>query len=225
MVLTTSCAPQGSTSQGREISSLYDIFLWIAAGVFLVTAGLIAWSIIRYRAKPGDDDLPEQFHQNLKLEVTWFAIPQILVVVLFVLSAFALNEVNEESPEPDAVVDVTGFQWGWRFTYDGSGKEVVGTPQEPAKVLVPVGNVSFVLTSADVVHSFYVPDFLIKRDAVPGRDTRIDVNVDAGVYDGVCAEFCGLLHARMPFTIEAVSQEAFQQWLQEPPEGVARGDG
>ncbi len=225
LVLAASCAPQGATSQGREIGSLYDIFLWVAAAVFAVTAGLIGWSIIRYRSKPGDNDLPEQFHQNLKLEITWFAIPQIIVVVLFVLSALTLGKVNEKVPEPAAVIDVTAFQWGWRFTYEGADKEVVGTPQEPAEVVVPAGDVAFVLTSADVVHSFYVPKFLIKRDAIPGRDTRIDVSVEPGVYDGVCAEFCGLLHDRMPFTIEAVPEAEFEQWLQEPAEGTADGDG
>src|SRR5687768_2794535 len=119
LTLLTACAPTAATQQGREVTSLYSIFFWVAAGVFVVTAGLIGWSIVRYRAKPGDNDLPKQFHQNLKLEVVWFAIPQVIVIVLFVLSAFALSEVNERKPEPDAVVEVTGYQWGWRFEYEG----------------------------------------------------------------------------------------------------------
>ena len=212
----SSCAPAAATRQGREVNDLYVIFFWVAAAVFAVTAGLIGWSIIRYRARPGDNDLPEQFHQNLALEITWFAIPQIIVIVLFVLSAITLGDVNEQEPEPDAVVHVTGFQWGWRFAYEGTEVEVSGTPDEPAEVMVPTGDVAFVLTSADVVHSFYVPRFLLKRDMTPGRETRIDVEIDKpGSYPGVCAEFCGLLHHQMTFTIEAVSPEEFDVWLDE----------
>ncbi len=196
------------------MNTLYDIFFWIAAGVFVITAGLIGWSIIRYRAKPGDDDLPKQFRHNLKLEITWFAIPQAIVIVLFVLSALTLTDVNERVPEPDATVNVTAYQWGWRFAYEGTDVEVVGTPQQPAEILVPTGNLAFLLTSADVVHAFYVPKFLNKRDTIPGRTTRLDVAVEApGTFDGECAEFCGLLHHRMPFTIVAVPPDEFQSWL------------
>lgn len=221
----SSCAPTAATREGREVGELYGVFLWVAAVVFAVTAGLIGWSIIRYRAKPGDNELPEQFHQNLALEITWFAIPQVIVIVLFVLSAATLGDVNEQEADPDAIVNVTGFQWGWRFDYEGTDVEVAGTPDDPAEVMVPTGDVTFVLTSADVVHSFYVPRFLLKRDMTPGRETRIDVEIEEpGSYPGVCAEFCGLLHHEMTFTIEAVSGEAFEAWLGEQ-EGDADGDG
>ncbi|HJR44791.1 MAG TPA: cytochrome c oxidase subunit II [Actinomycetota bacterium] len=221
----TSCAPAAVTREGREVNELYDIFFWVAAGVFAVTAGLIGWSLIRYRAKPGDNELPEQFHQNLALEITWFAIPQVIVIVLFVLSAITLGQVNEEEPEADAIVHVTGFQWGWRFEYEGTEAEVVGTPEDPAEVMVPTGDVTFLLTSSDVVHNFYVPKFLLKRDLTPGRETRIDVDIEeTGRYPGVCAEFCGLLHHQMTFTIEAVSPDEFESWLVEQ-EGGVDGDG
>lgn len=221
----SSCAPEAATREGREVNDLYGIFFWVAAVVFAVTAGLIGWSIVRYRAKPGDNDLPAQFHQNLALEITWFAIPQVIVIVLFALSAMTLGEVNEEEPEPDAIVNVTGFQWGWRFAYEGTDVEVAGTPDDPAEVMVPAGDVTFVLTSADVVHSFYVPRFMLKRDMTPGRETRIDVEIEEpGTYPGVCAEFCGLLHHQMTFTIEAVPAEEFEAWLGEQ-EGAEDGDG
>ncbi|MDP9069135.1 MAG: cytochrome c oxidase subunit II [Actinomycetota bacterium] len=213
LALLTSCAPTAATPQGREINELYDIFFWIAAAVFVVTAGLIGWSIVRYRAKPGAEELPKQLQHNLKLEITWFAIPQAIVVVLFALSAFTLADINEQVPEPVAVVEVVGYQWGWRFTYEGTNVEVVGTPQEPAEVVMPTGNVALRLTSADVVHAFYIPKFLMKRDAIPGRVTRMDLALEEGTYDGACAEFCGLLHHRMPFTIEVVTPEEFESWL------------
>jgi cytochrome c oxidase subunit 2 len=209
------CAPEAASEQGRAVTDLYRIFLIVAAVIFVVTAGLIAWSLIRYRVKPGADEsgLPPQFHSNLKLEVIWFAIPQAIVVVLFALSAMTLGNVNEQKEAE--VVTVTGYQWGWRFDYE-DGASITGTPEEPADVLVPTGDVAFVLRSTDVVHSFYVPRFLIKRDAVPGRETRIDVNIEKpGEYSGACAEFCGLLHDRMLFTITAVTPEEFQAWLNE----------
>lgn len=224
--LLSACAPTAATEQGARINDLYTIFFWAAAGVFVITAGLIGWSILRYRAKPGDNDLPKQFHHNLKLEVVWFAIPQIIVVALFTLSALALNEVNERKPEPDATVRVTAYQWGWRFEYEGTEVEIVGTPQEPAEVTVPTGDVAFILTSADVVHSFYVPKFLFKRDTIPGRDTRIDVTIsEEGTYDGVCAEFCGLLHDRMSFRLEAVEPSEFNRWLIDQGGGIVEETG
>lgn len=216
LVSLASCVPQAATDEGRAVNGLYDIFLWVAAGVFTLTAGLIGWSIIRYRERPGDNALPKQFHQNLKLEIVWFAIPQLIVIALFVLTAFTLSEVNEQEGEPDATVHVTAFQWGWRFEFEGSDKVVEGTPESRAEVLLPTGNVAFILKSADVVHNFYVPRFLMKRDAVPGRETRFDVSIDSpGSYGGVCAEFCGLLHDQMTFTLEAVAPEEFEAWLAE----------
>ena len=216
LVPLVSCAPQAVTDEGRGVNDLYTVFFWVAAAVFVITAGLIGWSIIRYRERPGDNDLPKQFHQNLKLEITWFAIPQIIVIVLFVLTAFTLSEVNEQESQPEATVHVTAFQWGWRFEFEGSEKVVEGTPQNRAEVLLPTGEVAFVLRSADVVHNFYVPRFLMKRDVVPGRETRFDVDIQSpGSYAGVCAEFCGLLHDQMTFTLEAVAPEEFETWLAE----------
>ena len=221
LTLLGACAPRAATEQGQEVNALYTIFFWVAAGVFSITAGLIGWSIVRYRAKPGDNSLPKQFHENVKLEIVWFAIPQLIVIGLFVISAFTLGEVNERKAEPDVTVRVTGFQWGWRFEYEDTGVEVVGTPQEPAEVMVPTGDVSFILTSADVLHSFYVPKFLFKRDMVPGRETRVDLTIsEEGTYAGVCAEFCGLLHDRMTFSVEAIDPGEFNRWLIDQSGGI-----
>ena len=224
--LTTlsACAPRAVTEQGQEVNALYTIFFWVAAAVFAITAGLIGWSIVRYRAKPGDNQLPKQFNENVKLEIVWFAIPQIIVIALFALSAFTLTDVNDRKAAPAATVRVTGYQWGWRFQYQGTDVEVVGTPQDPAEVVVPTGDVAFILTSVDVVHSFYVPKFLFKRDTIPGRDTRVDVTIsEEGTFEGVCAEFCGLLHDRMTFSITSVAPSEFDGWLETA--GGDDGDG
>ena len=121
----------------------------------------------------------------------------------------------ERVPRERTVASVEAFQWGWRFGYDAYGIEVVGTAYDPPELVVPVGKpIRFRITSRDVVHSFYVPAFLMKRDAIPGRENRIDLTIDrAGRYRGQCAEFCGLLHSQQLFTVLAVDQSSFDAWI------------
>ncbi|HEX2051001.1 MAG TPA: cytochrome c oxidase subunit II [Actinomycetota bacterium] len=219
------CVPQAPDDQGRAIDSLYDFFTIAAAVVFVVTAGLIAWSIVRYRARRGDDSLPPQTRDNVRLEVVWFAIPQLLVVALFVASLNTLDTVNEQVGEPDVVVRVQGFQWGWRFTYEGPGVTVSGDHSDPPEIVLPVDrDVAFTLTTRDVIHAFALPDLLMKRDVIQGQDNRVDVTIrQPGIYAGKCAEFCGLLHARMNFTVRAVAPAEYERWLEE--QGAEDGDG
>lgn len=224
LMVLAGCAPEAVTEQGDSVHGLYELFSVIAAVIFVVVASLIAWSIVRYRAKPGAEELPEQTHTNVKLEILWFAIPTLIVIGLFIASSKVSNEVNEEPPEPAVEISVTGFQWGWRFDYSDGGS-IVSLPDEPAEIVLPVGEtVTFQLTSEDVIHSFYVPRFLLKKDVNPGQENRIDVTIDeAGTFGGVCAEFCGLLHSKMDFSIKAVSLTDYEAWLSEDsnfePEG------
>jgi cytochrome c oxidase subunit II len=214
---TSGCVPAPVTVQGESVERLYNVFLLISAVVFVIVAGLITWSLLRYRAKPADTELPKQFDRNLKLELIWFAIPQLIVVGLFVISTLALHDVNAESPDPSVKLDVEGFQWGWRFTYAGSDVEVVGGPQDNPTVVLPVGRpIQIDLSSPDVQHAFWVSRWLMKRDMIPGQENRIDVTIEEeGTYRGVCAEFCGLLHERMGFEVRAVSSREYEQWLEQ----------
>ena len=213
-MLLGACVDQAATSGGREVKALYDFFFMAAAVVFTIVAALILWSIVRYRKRPGDDVLPEQFHTNVKLEVLWFAIPTAIVIVLFIASAMAIDS-DEAAAEPGVAIEVEAFQWGWRFTYEG-GRVVESLPDTPAEVLLPAErSIEFELTSPDVVHSFYVPSFLVKRDVVPGRINSLEVFIDEpGDHTLRCAEFCGLLHDRMDVTLRAVSEEEFLSWLE-----------
>ena len=224
-LIVPACTPEPITSQGEQVSDLYTIFSVIAAVIFVVVAGLIGWSLIRYRARPGDDELPPQFHTNLKLEITWFAIPQAIVIGLFIATAFVLVDVNDEADDPAVTVDVEAFQWGWRFGYGGTDVSIIGIPQDPAEIVLPVNEpITFVLNSNDVVHAFYIPKFLNKRDVIPGKENRFSVTIqEEGTYQGFCAEFCGLLHDRMPFTVQAVSSASFESWLE--GQGDDDGDG
>jgi len=214
-VILAGCAPEPATSEGAQVKMLYDIFLLIAAIVFVVVAGLIGWSILRYRARDDDGREPSQNHENIPLELLWWAIPTILVIVLFILTAQVLGRVDERTDDPALTVEVTGFQWQWQFAYTGSDVVLTGLPGEPPVVVVPVGErIAFNLESPDVIHSFWVPKFLIKRDVIPGRTNRIEVTIEEeGTYSGLCGEFCGLLHANMRFSIDAVSPERFEAWL------------
>jgi cytochrome c oxidase subunit 2 len=225
LAVIPACAPEAVGEQGEGVGSLYRIFMIVAAVIFVVVAGLIAWSIVRYRDRGGSEE-PPQIHTNLGLEITWFAVPTVIVVVLFLLSMDRLNAVNEEDPDPGVTVAVEGFQWGWEFTYD-NGVVIRSLPDDPAEVVLPVGEpVAFTLESPDVIHSFYIPRLLMKRDVIPGRTNRIDVVFDEiGTYDGKCAEFCGLLHDQMDLSISIVPADEFEDWVTEQAEGVEDTDG
>jgi cytochrome c oxidase subunit II len=181
--------------------------------VFVVVAGLLVWSMIRYRRR--GDELPPQVHGNNKLELTWTLIPLLLVIVLFVVTIQGQNKALEKSARPALEVDVLAFQWSWRFAYEGQGVEVVGSPGNVPELVVPVGQpVRIRLRSADVVHSFYVPRALFKRQAIPGRTTEFDLTFEkVGTYQGHCVQFCGLAHDDMLFRVRVVSPGEFQSWL------------
>lgn len=215
------CAPEPASDRATAVKDLYDVFTVVASGVFVVVVGLIGWAILRYRAKPGDE-LPKQTRGNVKLEIVWFAIPQIIVVVLFVLSMLAQNKVNAEVEDPDVTIETVAFQWGWRFNYADHDVTISGTSEDPPEIVVPVDSeLRFTLEASDVDHAFYIPKFLIKRDVIPGRTNQLDLSIEEpGVYEGLCAEFCGLLHDRMTFTVRAVEQDEFDDWVQEEQSDV-----
>ena len=214
---TTSCVRTAPTAQGRETADLYQLFAVIAAVIFVIVAALIGWSILRYRKAPDDDVLPDQFRANVKLEILWFAIPQAIVIGLFIASALVLSHERDLGGNAALTVEVEAFQWGWRFSYAGSNVTVESLPDRPAELVVPTDEgIAFLLSSRDVMHSFYVPAFLVKRDVIPGRTNRLDVTIEEpGEYTARCAEFCGLLHDRMDVTVRAVAPTEFAAWLED----------
>jgi cytochrome c oxidase subunit 2 len=232
IIVLTACsnrggAPQPASRQGEQVLDLWRILLaaGIALGV-LVTA-LILWTVVRYRrprdAAPGD--LPEQVHANVPLEVFYTVIPLVIVGVLFALTMRTQVRVTASSATPDLAVEVTGFQWGWRFLYPVQGVTVVGDANDIPTLVLPAGaNVRIRLEAADVIHSFFVPAFLIKKDMIPGVDNSIEVRpTEPGTYPGVCAEFCGLYHWRMSFDVEVVSPQQFQAFVTEQQMPGGRG--
>ncbi len=218
--------PDAVTEQGREVRGLYNIVFAIAVAIFLLVEGLIVWSVLRYRRRPTDTELPTQTHGNNLVEVIWTVIPTVIVLYMFVISWQTLNHVDAVSAQPDIRIHAIAGQFQWQFEYlDQDGKKVA-TQLAPAYdvdtgiggMAVPVGrSVQVTLDSPDVIHAFYVPRFLFKRDVVPGQTNTFEFTVDATeagqVFRGQCAELCGTGHRKMLFSVIALSQSDYDTWL------------
>jgi len=225
--------PQPHTTQAKEVFWLYNVILVMGGIVFVGVEGFILYSVFRYRRR--DDRLPTQVHGNSLVEVIWTAIPTVIVLILFVLSTITLNSISAHSDKPGVTIEVDGFQWQWTFHYlDGDSDptndvSVTGTQASPAQMALPVGEpIRLILVSKDVIHSFYVPAFLVKRDVVPLPEGKAPNELEftvseAGTYAGQCAEFCGDLHARMTFSVLAMSRDKFDAWIAAIQAGATPG--
>ena len=219
---TTACrlpsfgAPDPGSREGSKIFSLWQGFFLAACAVGAFMVVLIVYTLLRYRAR-GPDRIPRQGSSNVAAEVIYTGTPILIVIVLFVFSFSRERFVTKVSATPAHVVRVTGFQWGWEFHYPAEGVTVTGSGNSPPPELVlPVGvTTRLELVSHDVIHSFWVPHFLEKRDLVPGVDNAIDVTpTKTGVFAGHCAEYCGLDHWRMDFSARVVPEGEFRQWAE-----------
>ena len=290
--------PEAVTEQGDSIRTLYFVVFAIGVVVFVIVEAMILWVVFRYKRK-SDDELPTQVAHNTTAEVLWTGIPTVIVVVLFIVSFFVLQDIQAAADPDDedvVIVDVQGRQWAWAFNYavplgtelaesispdlaeteiqledpslvvpfmtlklgvehmrvvartgdvvtveravngtvairHRAGAEVMrvfnGTDtvaegrlqaaDNTPIVTVPVGQmIRFNIASADVLHAFYTPQFLTKLDAVPGRVQTLWVRVtDAGDFISQCAEFCGRDHARMIYTVRALSPADYDDWFED----------
>jgi len=209
------CLRVPATQQARAVSDLWTVFVVAAASVGVLVWGLITIALVRYRRRAADAGIvPPQIHDAPRLEIAWTIGPIVLVLVLFWLTLGALGRIDARTPGR-VTVDVTGFRWQWRFDYPDTGVSISGGPDSPAEMVVPAGEpIHIVLTATDVIHSFYVPQFLFKRDAIPGRPNEFDLTIDEpGAYGGQCAEFCGVFHDRMTLTVRAVTRPQYDAWL------------
>jgi cytochrome c oxidase subunit 2 len=218
--------PNAASSQGQAIHDLYTIVFVIAAVIFFVVEGLIIWTVIRYRRRPGDDELPPQTHGHNLAEIVWTVVPTLIVIFLFFVSWQTLNTVEATAAQPDLKVRAHAGQFQWTFDYlpadATTGTEEpefsVTAPMAPDGGLVlPAGRTTHLfLTSNDVIHAFYVPQFLFKRDAVPGHINQFDLSVNADyagtTMHGQCAELCGTGHRIMTFDVVVMTPEDFQVW-------------
>jgi cytochrome c oxidase subunit 2 len=207
-------APEPASKEGRHVLTLWQGFFIAAMVVGALVLGLITYALIRFRRR--DDTIPSQKPYNIQWEIIYTVTPIIVVAVLFGFSVSTQNKVDRLVDKPDVVIDVTGYQWGWQFAYRDRDVTVNGSgEQQPPELVLPVGEtVRFVLRTNDVNHSFWVPAFLEKRDLIAGIDNQIDITPDrVGTFDGRCAEYCGLDHWRMSFTVRVLDQAGFDDWV------------
>ncbi|MCV7100487.1 cytochrome c oxidase subunit II [Mycobacterium palustre] len=267
--------PDGITPQAHWNRELWIGSVIAALFVGVIVWGLIFWSSAFHRKKATDTELPRQFGYNMPLELVLTVTPFLIISVLFYFTVVVQEKMLHLAKDPEVVVDVTSFQWNWKFgyqkvnfkdgtlTYDGAdqarkqavvskpeGKdehgeervgpvhginiadrsylnydkvEILGTPQEIPVLVLPAGKrIEFQLASADVVHTFWVPEFLFKRDVMPHPRANNSVNVfqvdeitKTGAFVGHCAEFCGTYHAMMNFEVRVVPANDFKAYLQQ----------
>ena len=226
LVLLTACAkdapqdflqPEGKFA--KKIDELWDPTFAIAIAVFVIVEGLILFAIVKFRARPDDDELPEQIHGNFRLEIGWTILP---ALVLAVISAMTLPVVFELTDEPENAlqVDVWGQKYWWGYEYGAEGNEQYGIEDVGIRTAnelhIPVGvPVYLKLQSKDVIHSFWAPKLNGKKDVVPGRvhDWKIQAD-EPGVYSGQCAEFCGTSHAFMRLKVVAHDDASWAEWVE-----------
>ncbi|ADX73101.1 cytochrome c oxidase subunit II [Pseudarthrobacter phenanthrenivorans] len=241
-LVLTGCSPEvekgwlpterGTTSNTDRIMDLW-VNSWIAALVVgIITWGLIVWCLVAYRRRKGTVGFPRQTSFNLPLEVFYLTIPLFMVVVFFYFTDRDQQAIDNRSQPADVVVDVRGKQWAWDFNYKAgdvieedvheAGEQAhltgntIDKEQLPTLYLPVNKSVDLELNARDVIHSFWVPAFLQKRDMIPGKTNYIRFTpTKEGTYDGKCAELCGEYHSEMLFRVKVVSEAEFQAHMEE----------
>jgi cytochrome c oxidase subunit 2 len=219
--LSRGLLPKGVTENSKRVTDLWN-GSWIAAlAVGVLVWGLTIWCVVAYRRRKDDPEFPEQLRYNVPIEILYTVVPLFMIGVLFYFTARDEEALLSTSAKPDLVVNVVAKQWSWDFNYTtqqvyeaGTQAELTGHPipeNQLPTLYLPVGQrVEFVLTSRDVIHSFWVPAFLQKLDVIPGRVNRFQVvPTTQGTFAGKCAELCGSYHANMLFQVKVVSQSDF----------------
>ena len=206
--------PEPVTEQGPLLLSFWQNS-WIAAfAVGVLTWGLIFWALIAYRKRTGEG-APVQTRYNMPLEILYTVAPAIMIAALFAVTARDQAELTKLTPDVKNTVGVVGFKWNWGFNYLDGGAYETGTPAKPAELWLPVNErVRFNLTSPDVIHSFWVPQFLFKMDVIPGRQNSFELTPNkVGVFAGKCAELCGTYHSDMLFNVHVVTRAEYDAHL------------
>lgn len=225
--------PTGVTKQAERMR-----VLWTWSGVVALLMGVIVWGLIfwacgRYRKRSDDTDIPRQTKYNLPLEVIYTLIPLAIVAGLFYFTVRTTNYVDKRTAHPDVVVQVVAFKWNWEFvykthhdtpmTYTGTNNSVstIGSSDEIPVLVIPRGEtIRFTEHSQDVIHSFWVPEFLFKRDVLPfgtddtSRDNQFEITATTnGSFVGRCAELCGTYHSQMNFEVRVVDPPVFDAYV------------
>jgi cytochrome c oxidase subunit 2 len=209
--------PENASTSATKIDNLYDVLLICSVPVFILVMTIAIYSVVRFRAKPGDMGDGPPIHGNTRLEIIWVTIPFIMVTALAIYGWITLEDI-EAKQKDEMVVNVTGQQFTWNFQYPSEKVET-------KELVLPVDRpVEFKIRSKDVIHSFWVPQFRLKSDAVPGLTTKIRVTPDkVGHYEVVCAELCGLGHSTMRQFARVVPASEFQAWISDQKKAAGGG--
>ena len=221
--------PDGITKQSQDMRQLWTWSVIAALIIGVIVWILILWPVVMHRKR--GDELPRQTAYNLPLEIVYTILPFLIIAALFFFTVVVQDKVQKRSDHPDQTVAVRAFKWNWEFSYpdtkgpDGEAVSTVGNTEEiPILVLPTNRTVRFEVSSADVIHSFWVPEFLFKLDVIPGnengRNNVFEVTVNKeGSYVGRCAELCGTYHAFMNFEVRAVSGNDYDAYLRAREQG------
>ena len=210
--------------------------LWVNSWIVLLAVGIVTWTLIVaaalvYRRRRGQTGLPVQLRYNMPIEVFYTVVPLILVLGFFAFTARDQAEIETRNPNPDVTIEAYGKQWAWDFNYldeDVYSTGIQGQPDEPTaagqgvvqselpQLVLPVDKtVEIQLKARDVIHSFWVVDFLYKKDMIPGRTNYMTFTpTREGTYSGKCAELCGDYHSLMLFTVKVVSEQEYEDYIQ-----------
>lgn len=202
--------PTQASTAADDVDFLYDVLLVASVPIFVLVMAVALYSVFAFRADPDDMRDGAPIHGNTKLEIVWVTIPFIIVSAISAYGWVVLEDI--EANEPDAkTVQVTGQQFAWSYRYPDDGGV-----QSDSLVLAKDQPIEFKVRTGDVIHSFWVPQFRLKTDAVPGITTTIRVTPNRiGNYDVVCAELCGLGHSTMRGSVRVVEPARFDSWIQE----------
>ena len=210
----SSWLPENASTYGKEIDSMYELIYWITAVTFILVAVTMIAFIVKYRYREGRRAIYS--HGNTTLEIVWTIVPALILVALTAMSQPLWARIKYTTPQTDLTIQVLAKQFNWEITYAGpDGK--FGTEDDKTfdnEMHVPVNKpVVVLLRSKDVIHSFFVPQFRMKQDAVPGREIRQWFEATKpGKYELPCAELCGFGHSGMKGWVYVHTPEEYQQW-------------
>ena len=224
--------PRGVTPISRDLYDLHMIVLWVCVVIGVLVFGAMAWSIIFHRKSRGA--VAAQFHESTVVEIFWTIGPLLILIAIAVPATITLIDLEDAKTNADINLEVTGIQWKWKYNYIDEDVQIISTLAQSSRDVVkdPTGNenyllevdnpvvlpinkkIRFLFHSSDVIHAWWVPDFAVKQDVIPGfiNDSWAIIE-QTGTYRGQCAELCGKDHGFMPIVVEAVTQNEYEQWL------------
>ena len=228
---------EGVTAISKEVFELHMLIFWICVAIGLVVFSVMFYSMFAYTKKRNPN--PSSFHENTKLELAWTVVPFLILVFMAIPASNTLTKIYDDT-EGDINIQVVGYQWKWQYKYleddidffqnlttdwdeiyNKTPKGEFYLEEVDEAVVIPVGKkIRFLITANDVIHSWWMPDFAIKQDAIPGFiNTAWTVVDEPGIYRGKCTELCGKNHGFMPVVVKVVTQDEYDVWVQEKKRG------